>query len=619
MSKLRVNSGKRSIQLEKSSKLVGLKAASNKKLEDANVIKKEVLPHLGGFKVVELKGRNVDKNLDKARKKRAVEVGTHVYHADGSDRPLVPTGEIYIIFEEGTDLEEQQLVLDEYHLKLVERRAPFQIIAAVTAKSPNPIKVANYLEQVSLVNRAEPDLDALLDEYEFIAPRDNLLEHQWHLENDGFVIDTDRRLKKGADAKVVDAWKRLGNMGSSQVVVAVIDNGFDLSHPDLKGKVHKPYDLWTQSSNVIQGDPHFTHGTPCATIALASTNGSGMVGVAPRAKFMPVSGTSYSLRATEEMFNYCINNGADVISCSWGTTDSAFDLNNLKEQAIAKAARSGRNGKGCVIVYAAGNESQEFVSFYAAHPDVIAVGACTSQDEYATYSNKGREISVVAPSNGDWPLIAGRAWWDEGHHWEHGNRRFWYDGKNRGEHYKHFGGTSGATPLVAGVCALMLSANPNLTAKEVKQILQDTADKIGHPSEYINGHSRKYGYGRVNADRAVAEALRRKDGGSAPVEVQSTISTGKGLFEFNVKKRRSRGYGVQVGVFGDYGNVLIQAERLQGLFQQPVLVNINELAGRTVYKMVVGAFTSKSKANRLKKDMENEQVSGFVRRLEDFA
>src|SRR5690606_6434024 len=191
-----------------------------------------------------------------------------------------------------------------------------------------------------------------------------------------------------------------------KIVIAVIDNGFDLTHPDLKDKVFKPFDLWSQSSVLTQGDPRFTHGTPCASLALAASNGLGIVGVAPQAKFMAVSGTSFSLRATEQMFDYCIDNGADVISCSWGTTDPAFNLNPMKEQAIAKAARQGRKGKGCVIIYAVGNDDLDFVSFYSAHPDVIAVAASTSRDEHATYSNRGREVTVCAPSNGDWPVIA---------------------------------------------------------------------------------------------------------------------------------------------------------------------------------------------------------------------
>jgi len=183
---------------------------------------------------------------------------------------------------------------------------------------------------------------------------------------------------------------------------------------------------------------------------------------------------------------------------------------------------------------------------------------------------------------------------------------------------------------VAGICALMLSANPDLTAREVKDILRSTADKIGSPSEYVNGRSEKYGYGRVNADKAVAEALRRRDRressnvvtpspapapkpapAPAPTStgrdsVAPQVSSGKGLFRFKVSPQAARGWGVQVGVFGDYGNVLVQAEKLERQFDQPVIVNIIELNGKTVYKVVVGAFDNFDQARRLNDRVKSE-------------
>ncbi len=618
MSKLTIKNGKGELTLKKSHSLVGLKTKTD---EEQAFVDKHIFKNLGGFEVVTLNqsGESLDDALDEVRSKEEVELGTHVYFSEGSNRPLVPTGEIFITFEEGVGENEQNIVLEEYALTLIERRDNNRIVAKVTANSPNPIKVANFLQAISLVKIAEPDLDTMLDEYAFVAPNDNLVGHEWHLQNDGFVADVDYRLRKGADAKVIDAWQRLGNTGSKGVTVAVIDNGFDLTHPDLKDKVTKPFDLWNQSSEVLQGDKRFTHGTPCASVALAASNGQGIVGAAPSSKFMPVSGTSFSVRATEQMFDYCINNGADIISCSWGTTDPNFRLNSLKEEAITKAAKKGRNGKGCVILFAVGNDDVDFVNFYAAHPDVIAVAASTSQDTYASYSNRGREVSICAPSNGDWPILAARAWWDQGLDWESGNFKFWRDGRSRGKHYKHFGGTSSSTPLVAGICALILSANPDLTAKEVKDILQKTADKIGSPSEYSNGHSVKYGYGRVNAGRAVAEALRRKETVAPPKEVKDTVSNGQGLFQFDVKKQAASGYGIQIGAFYEYGNVLIQVEKLQRQFGEKIIVSINELKGRTVYKVVVGAYSSKSKAQSLQKRMKNAGQGGFLGTLKDLA
>ncbi|MCP3931326.1 MAG: S8 family serine peptidase [Bacteroidetes bacterium] len=617
MGKITIKNGKGELSLRKSQKFIGLKTVSSRGTEE-DFVEKEVLKNLGGFKVVSLKqeGLSLDEKLDEIREKEEVKVGTHVYYAEGSKRPLIATGELFILFEEGTSTEEQNIVLDEFNLELVERRSNTNIVAKVTSKSPNPIKVAHRIQQISLVKHVEPDLDTLLDEYDEVEPSDDLFKHEWHLQNEGFVVDANWRLKKGADSKVLDAWKRLENKGSSDVVVAVIDNGFDLTHPDLEKNLFRPFDLWNQSDNLLQGDPRYTHGTPCASVAVAASNDKGIVGAAPNARFMPVSGTSFSLRATEQMFEYCIANGADIISCSWGTTDPAFSLSPLKEEAIAKAVREGRNGKGCIILYAVGNDDVDYVNYYAAHPDVIGIAACTSKDKHASYSNRGREVCVSAPSNGDWPIIAARANWDEGIPWETGTYKYWRDGKSRGMNYKHFGGTSSACPLVAGICALILSANPDLTAKEVKEILQKTADKIGDPSEYFEGHSTKYGYGRVNADRAVAEAIRRRDGIEQP-EVEDSIAKGRGIFRFSVERQESKGWGVQIGAFAEYGNVLIQAEKLQRMFGEPVIVSINELEGSTVYKVVVGVFEKKSDANKLLQRMKEDNVNGFPRNLED--
>ncbi|HMP14480.1 MAG TPA: S8 family serine peptidase [Saprospiraceae bacterium] len=624
MSKLTIKSGKNELTLQKSRRLVGLKTSetTGRSAESLDYIESEVMKNLGGFQIVTLKmaaNDQLDDKLDEIRERDEVSVGTHVYFAEGSKRPIVPTGDIYIVFQEGVSEAEQLIVLETFRLALIERRSTERVLARVTPDSPNPFKVGHALQQISLVKFAEPDLDTILDEYTFALPNDDLLSHQWFLQNNGFVPDTNYPLRKGADAKVVDAWQRLGNMGKSDITIALIDNGFDLTHPDLKGKIVKPFDLWNQSSEVLQGDPRYTHGTPCASLALATSNGQGMLGAAPNARFMPVSGTSYANHLTEQMFDHCVRNGADIISCSWGTTDPAFSLGPIKEQAITRAAKSGRNGKGCVILFAVGNDDLDFVNFYAAHPDVIAVAACTSRDEYAVYSNRGREVSVCAPSNGDWPLVAARAWWDAGMQGFTGNRKYWYDGVARGQYYKHFGGTSGSTPLVAGICALMLSANPDLAAREVKDILQQTADKIGPLSEYVNGHSVKYGYGRVNADKAVLEALRRADRSAAPVlaEVRTGISSGKGLFRFQVQKQAPEGWGVQIGAFYDYGNVLIQAERLQSQFGQPVIVGISELEGKTVYKVVVGAFADVNAARALQQRMEAAGVKGFARHFKD--
>ena len=636
-----VRIGNRLIELRKSDRLVGLEGDSmpiaKTELTDA-----EALPLLGGFELLDV-AADADSRLDTARAHPLVKRGTHVYHPADGKRPIVPTGRLILTFEPGVSAAEQQLVLDQFHLLLEDRRGPQLVIARVSERSPNPIKVAEALADISLLRSAEPDVDIPLDEYAYSRPVDELFDQQWHLENGGIIPDVNYPVKRGADARVVSAWRKLDGVGSNRVTVAVIDNGFDLSHPDLKDKVVKPYDFWQNSKDIQQGDSDHTHGTPCASVAIAANNGNGIVGAAPGAKFMPLHGTSFSLEATEQMFQYCIDNGADIVSCSWGTVDGRFQLNSLKKAAIAKAAREGRGGKGCIILFAGGNDNLDYLNYYAQHPDVIAVGASTSRDEHALYSNRGPQLAVCAPSNGDWPILAARAWWDKGTSLRGpGAFRFYADGFNRGERYKHFGGTSSATPLVAGICALMLSANPDLTAREVKEILMMTADKIGQGWEYNRGRSLKYGAGRVNAERAVAEAIRRKSkvvvrppsgggttrptgnnrpssGGGSSGPVPTTPASNQGLFNFFVKRQPARGFGVQVGVYAQYGNVLSEAAKLQTITGQANTVAISSFQGRTVYKLIAGPVGTRAEGNALVALLERNGIKGgWLRNLSAF-
>ena len=620
MGKIRIQGSNGEIRLRKSKRLVGLRMAHSRDLfTTPDYVQQELHPNLGGFQLVELQtdGTGLEDKLDQVRQQEEVESGTHVYFPEGSNKPLVPTGILYFTFEPGVSEQEQLLVLDEFHLELVERRTPEQLLARITPQSFNPIRVADLAGQSCLVRQVLPDFDTILDEYDDRAiPGDQLLPHQWYLQNNGFLPDAQARLLRGADARVVNAWKRLGNLGSNQVTVAVIDNGFDLSHPDFQGKVYRPFDMWNNSPQLTGGNPQYAHGTPCASIAIAASNGSGMVGVAPNARFMPINGTSFNSLTTERMFNYCVANGADIISCSWGTTDPAYQLDGFKQQAIARAAREGRGGKGCVILFAVGNDSKTLVNYYASHPDVIAVGASTSDDSFATYSNQGPEVTVCAPSNGEWPLLAARASWDPGAIDQYGEYRYWIDGRSRGNQYKHFGGTSGATPLVAGVCALILSANPNLSAAEVKQILIQTADKIGRPEEYVAGHSRKYGYGRVNAERAVLEALRRRNAAPAtnpaqpitpPVSPTSSAGT----------TPPSTGWGVQVGAYTSFDGASNQGKQLQTYFKQPAFIKPQTLNGQTLYKLLIGQFTDPRQATALQGQLQTAGFNGFVKNFAD--
>ena len=547
---IKVRIGNSIVPLRKSAKYVGLKTQATRGLEESEV-RKDISsvqnPFLSGFEVVSVKkkrGEKLDDKLDKMRQLDEVTVGSHIYNAPKGALPMVATGIIFINFKENVSEKQQEAILSQFSLKLKQRRGDFYIVAEVTPQSPNPFKCAASLEAMKEVVRAQADIDMAVCHY-FSEPTAQLYGHMWHLQNTGSVPDNDTqnvRLKAGADTKVLKAWKLLEGYGNPSISIAVNDLGFDIEHPDLSGKIIKPFDIYAQTEDLVSQfskyeEAQYNHGTACASLAIAPENGI-TCGSAPVARFIPIHGTSLSSWGLEEMLDYCMKSGADIISCSWGMTYIANDKENgkfsLSEEhnaALTKAATQGRGGKGCIICFAAGNEgSEDFINAYGEHPNVICVAASDSQDmhpEYSNSSDSGITIAVSAGYNGTnaFPNTAARASWDKEH--ETDTAQFYYgDGVDRGAKAKHFEGTSAATPILAGICALILSANPDLTAAEVKQILMQTADKIGEPTEYNSqGYSRHFGSGRVNAFEAVKEAFRRA-GKTPSVATENSATNG---------------------------------------------------------------------------------------------
>ena len=371
------------------------------------------------------------------------------------------------------------------------------------ATGVNSVEFAEVLEALPQIEEVEIDLDSEPEHYSF-RPSEDLFSHQWHLENKGKldVEHSDIELTGNADAKVLKAWNFLGNYGNSNIKIAVNDRGFDIHHPDFNApnKIVDTFSYWGQTPTLPQ---EYKHGTPCAGIAAAANNGTGTIGVAPNAKLLLWHGNSFLWGFFRQLVDDCIAKNVDVLNLSWGQTrdDSYYPLNKNIAAELTRLATEGRNGKGTIVLVAAGNEGMYRLNFLATHPNVIAVGASTSRDTHAGYSNMGEELCVTAPG-GTWPLIAPSPSWAGSH---------WYSpfmsSTGKFANYTHFEGTSAATPLVAGVCALILSAYPNLKASEVKRILAHSADKIGHKSEYDSrDYSVRYGFGRVNALNAVKMA-----------------------------------------------------------------------------------------------------------------
>ena len=514
----------------------------NKKLQE-DVQKQEPVLELkqvfGSYYKVRTEQEALDDVMNRMRSNhRLSHIVHHAYRPVGDlATRYYLTDAIVVRFAKRTSNSKMEKICQLHGLKFIreyERNRTFLFqITKTTAK--NPVKACFDLNEYEEIEFAEPNL---INRFQTAyKPSDTVFANQWHLDAwSGF------NLIKDADIKAVKAWDL--ERGKREVVVGILDDGFDLTHPDLQGenKVVFPRDFVDNDFEplAVRRDGDY-HGTPCAGVAIGEINGEGIVGIAPGCSFMPIR---FDLNADDnrmyDIFEYA-GSRADVLSCSWGPVPVYSPLSSLLFNQISNLAESGgRRGKGCVIVFSAGNFNAPIVdvqnqSFwwrhhsnglkqtrgpirngYASHPDVICVTASTSLNEKAAYSNWGKEASVCAPSDNWHPLdrqerLPGRGIWTA-------DNDVNGQGYDSGLYTGQFGGTSSAAPLVAGTAALLISANSNLTAKQVKEILETTTDKItdSKPDMVLNhrkgtyneeGHSEWFGYGKINAFKALQKAI----------------------------------------------------------------------------------------------------------------
>jgi subtilisin family serine protease len=348
------------------------------------------------------------------------------------------------------------------------------------AGEEDPQAVADRLSASSQVAWAEPNR---WRETSATTPNDPRFASQWGLSRIGCP----------------DAWDL--TTGSAAVVVAVVDTGVDLNHPELAplivpgqdfvdflpGSIPKPGWVFEGDFTGVDSIPQdeVGHGTHVAgTISCLSNNGTGVAGVAWSVRLMPVkvlarirntatnevsgSGSAAHIAAG---IRWAVDNGARVINMSL----SGFVDTIVEREAVAYAV-----SRGVVVVAAMGNDNTAVPAFPAAYPDVIAVGATDSADSRAGFSNRGPHIDVSAPGVG---IMS--TYWDDT--------------------YASLSGTSMASPHVAGVAALVLSRNGQLTAAQVGNILRSTARPLRDaPGDPVPNDS--YGQGLVQAADAVRQA-----------------------------------------------------------------------------------------------------------------
>lgn len=258
--------------------------------------------------------------------------------------------------------------------------------------------------------------------------------------------------------------------GSSSTIVAIVDSGIDLNHPDLAAKI-VPGATFVAGTLLPQDDNG--HGTHCAGIAAAITNnGVGIAGTNPTARLQPVkvlnSAGSGSFSDVASGITWAADHGAKIISMSLGCAAGCTD------PATSSAIAYAKNTKGVLVVVAAGNEGGA-VGFPGNDPNSMAIAASDSSDGIAYFSNFGPQVSVAAPGVDIYSTYIPNS-------------------------YTTLSGTSMATPMVAGLAGLLVTATS--TPATIRARIEASADKAGSYA-YAGGRNDHYGFGRINVLRTV--------------------------------------------------------------------------------------------------------------------
>jgi subtilisin family serine protease len=431
--------------------------------------------------------------------------------------------------------EDIDIILQSFPLEIIQN-TPFYIIAQVSENSvDDDLSIANALQESGLVQFSHPNFIVNFQKHQDTIS-DPYFPYQFYLHSIGQVINDGHVTTADADINAPETWNI--TKGDSSIIIAVIDGGVTSDHPDLPNDRQLrlpnsngagPYDGTPVNDPSPWGNNN--HGNACAGIIAASHNNEGISGVAPNCKIMPIrvpfSYVAIDVFATALVF--ATLNGADIISNSWGTSDPNPNAYPAIINAINIATTYGRNGKGCVVVFSAGNTANRvnndfgYVAFPAncLNEAMITVGASDRNNQVAKYSPNGNKISVVAPSHKAYPIqISGE------------NKEVWSmdipgssgynpnestgevlpsSGTNHLSYTGRFGGTSAACPQIAGVSALMLSVNPTLSSNEIKNIIERTTKKIGSMSYDYNlpngTWNQEMGFGLVDAHKAVIYAM----------------------------------------------------------------------------------------------------------------
>jgi len=344
-------------------------------------------------------------------------------------------------------------------------------------------------------------------------PNDANFSIQWHLYQ---TAAPSGGTTSGIDVNVINAWDLYKGAG---VTIGIVDDGLQLTHPDLSPNISSVSGIHHDWNDSTPTDPSPSslnaHGTAVAGLAAARGNNTiGISGVAPEAKLAGLRLIAGPASDADEADAFGWRN--DVISIksnSWGPADDGSSIAILRSAvnaALLSAVTNGRGGLGEIFTWANGNggyyASAQFVTDssnydgYANSIYVISVGATANTGQASSFTEKGGNVSVTAPSSGGTLGITT-------------TDLSGLSGYSSTDYTSTFGGTSASAPMVAGIAALMLQANPTLGWRDVKEILIRTARPIDTgDSGWVNNNAGIkfnpwYGAGLVDAEEAVSRAL----------------------------------------------------------------------------------------------------------------
>ena len=309
-------------------------------------------------------------------------------------------------------------------------------------------ELIDYFTRKDNVDFAEPNYLYMQNQIE--PPNDFLYteQYQWNLP----VIQTEA------------GWDL--TQGDEDIVIAVVDTGVDLNHPDLKNRLTKGYNVLENNHHPDDDNGHGTH--VAGIIASETNNHEGVAGITWFNKIMPIKameaggyGTTFDIA---KGIVWAVDHGADVINLSLG---------NYQPSALMKKAVDYAYQKNVVLIAAAGNDNTDQPSYPAAYKEVIGVSAISYNGERASFSNFGDYIDVSAPG-----VQIPSTYFNQ--------------------QYASLSGTSMASPHVSGLAGLILSANPNLKNTEVIKIIKNSAYDLGE-----RGTDREFGHGLIDIQNAL--------------------------------------------------------------------------------------------------------------------